>query len=103
MGRVLHGVEVVQVAEELIEAMDRRQELVEVAQVVLAELPGGVTHRLECGGDGHRLCRDADRRTGLAHCGQPGADGQLASDEVGATGRATRFRIIVGEAHPFRG
>ena len=40
--RVRHGVEVVQVAEELVEAVQRRQELVQVAEVVLAELPGGI-------------------------------------------------------------
>ena len=42
--RVLHRVEVVEVAEELVEAVHRRQELVEVAEVVLAELAGGVAH-----------------------------------------------------------
>ena len=74
MGRVFHRVEMIEVAEELIEAVDGRQELVEVAQVVLAELAGGISHRLERGRDGRRLCRHADRRTGLADCGQPGAD-----------------------------
>jgi hypothetical protein len=44
---LLLGVEVVEVAEELVEAMDRGQELVPVAEVVLAELPGGVAQRLE--------------------------------------------------------
>ncbi len=44
---VFHRVEVVEVAEELVEAVDGRQELVEVAQVVLAELTGGVAHGLQ--------------------------------------------------------
>ena len=44
MGRVFHRVEVVEVAEELVEAVHGRQELVAVAQVVLAELAGGVAH-----------------------------------------------------------
>ena len=39
---LLLGVEVVEVAEELVEAVHGRQELVAVAEVVLAELPGGV-------------------------------------------------------------
>ena len=39
---LLLGVEVVEVAEELVEAVHRGQELVAVAEVVLAELPGGV-------------------------------------------------------------
>ena len=45
MRRVLHRVEVVEVAEELVEAVHRGQVLVAVAEVVLAELAGGVAHR----------------------------------------------------------
>jgi hypothetical protein len=45
------GVEVVEVAEELIEAVHRRQVLVAVALVVLAELAGGVALALQHGGD----------------------------------------------------
>ena len=47
------GVQVVQVAEELVEAVRRRQELVLVAQVILAELAGHVALRLEAFGDSH--------------------------------------------------
>ncbi len=36
------GVEVIEVAEELVEAVIGRQHVVEIAEVVLAELPGGV-------------------------------------------------------------
>ena len=36
------GVEVIEVAEELVESVHRRQVFIEVAEVVLAELPGGV-------------------------------------------------------------
>ena len=52
MRRVFHRVQVIQVAEELIEAVNGGQELVAVAEVVLAELAGGVALRLERGGDG---------------------------------------------------
>jgi hypothetical protein len=38
---------VVEVAEELVEPVDRRQVLVEVSEVVLAELAGGIAERLE--------------------------------------------------------
>src|SRR5262249_19562805 len=41
------GVEVIEVAEKLIEAVYGRQKPVHVSQVVFAELPGGVTERLE--------------------------------------------------------
>jgi hypothetical protein len=42
VGRVLHRIEVIEVAKELIEAVHCRQKLVEVAEVVLAELTRGV-------------------------------------------------------------
>ena len=57
MRRVFHRVEVIQVAEELVEAVDGRQELVAIAEMVLAELAGGVALRLERGGNGHSLGR----------------------------------------------
>ncbi len=44
--RLLFGVEVVEVPEELVETVGGGEELVEVSQVVLAELPGGVSQRL---------------------------------------------------------
>ena len=102
-GRVLHRVEVVEVAEELVEPVDRGQELVEVAQVVLAELAGGVAHRLEGRGDGRRRGGHADLGAGLADGGQPGADRQLAGDEVGPARRAARLGVVVGEEHPLGG
>jgi len=43
---------VVEIAEELIEAVQRGQEFVTVTEVVLAELPGGVALLLEHGGNG---------------------------------------------------
>ena len=44
--RIGHRVEVIEVAEEFIEAVHRRQILVLVAEMVLAELPGCIAHRL---------------------------------------------------------
>ena len=75
--RVRHGVEVVQVAEELVEAVQRRQVLVQVAQVVLAELPGGVALRLERGGERAGLGRQADVGAGLAHGRQARCGGEF--------------------------
>ena len=48
--RVFHGVEVIEVAEELVEAVDGGQELVEIAEVVLAELARDVAHGHRCEG-----------------------------------------------------
>ena len=76
--RVRQGVEVVQVAVELVEAVQRRQVLVQVAEVVLAELPGGVALRLEGGGDRAGLVRHADVGAGLADGRQARAQGNLA-------------------------
>ena len=101
--RVLHRVEVVEVAEELVEAVDGRQVLVAVAEVVLAELPGGVALRLERRGDRRSLGRHADLRAGLTDGGEPGADRKLAGDEVRAPRRAARLGVVVGEAHALGG
>ena len=45
LGLIL-GIEVVKIAEELVEAVNRGQKLVAVAEMVLAELSGRVTQRL---------------------------------------------------------
>ena len=103
MAGVLHRVEVIEVAEELVEAVHRRQELVLVAEVVLAELAGGVAHALEGGRDGGGLGRKAGRRAGLADGRHAGADRQLAGDEVGAPRRAACLGIVVGEQHALGG
>ena len=57
---ILHRVQVIEVAEELVEPMHRGEEFVEVAQMVLAELPGGVAHGLERRGNRRRCRRHAD-------------------------------------------
>ena len=93
----------IEVAEELVEAVDGGQELIEVAQVVLAELAGGVALRFERGGNGAGLRRKAGLGARLADRGHAGADGQFAGDEVGATRRATRLGVVVGEQHAFLG
>ena len=97
--RVLHRVEVIEIAEELVEAVHAWQIFVAVAEMVLAELPGGVAHRLQRGGDGRRLCGHADVGAGLTDGGQAGADRQLAGDEIGAARGAARLRVVVGEQH----
>ncbi len=86
------GVEVIEVAEELVEAVHDGQGLVAVAEVVLAELAGGVALGLERGGDGGILGLQAERRPGHAHLGQAGAVRVLAGDEGCATGSAALLR-----------
>ena len=101
--RVFHGVEVVQVTVELVEAVDGGKKLVEIAKVVLAELSRGVSHRLERGRDRRRGVRHPDGRAGLTDRRHSRADRKLAGDEVRATRRAACFGVVVGEPHAFGG
>ena len=63
MLRLVLGIEVVKVAEELIEAVNGRQELVAVAEMVLAELSGHVAKRLEQIGERRVLLRQSFLRS----------------------------------------
>ena len=101
--RLLLGVEVVQVAEELIEAVNGGQILVAVAEVVLAELAGGVAERLEHFGDGRVLLVQAHGRGRHADLAQAGAKHVLAGDERRPPGRAALLRVVVGEGDAFLG
>ena len=103
MRRIFHRIQVIQIAKELIETMDARQELVLVAKMVLPELAGRVAHRLQNRGRSHRLGRYADRRSSLADGSHSRADRQFAHDEVRAARRATRLSVIVGEQHALLG
>jgi hypothetical protein len=103
MARVLHRVEVIEVSVKFVEAVHGRQELVQVAEVVLAKLAGGVAQTFERRGDGRGLGGHSDRRTGLSHRRQPRADWQLASDEVRASRRAACLGVVVREQHAFGG
>ena len=95
---LLLGVQVVEVAEELVEAVVGGQVLVEVAEVVLAELRGRVALRLEQLGDRRVLGTEAEVGAGQADLGEPGAQRVLAGDEGGAAGGAALLAVEVGEA-----
>ena len=101
--RLLLGVQVVEVAEELLEAVVGRQHLVAVAEVVLAELAGDVAERAEQPGDRRVLDLHALGRAGQADLGQPGADRRLAGDEGGAAGGAALLAVPVGEERALLG
>lgn len=101
--RLLLGVEVVEIAEELVEAVLGRQVFVAVAEVVLAELAGGVAERLQRLRDRHVAVLQSDRRTGDADLAEAGAQADLSGDEGRAPGRAAVLRVIVGEHHAFLG
>ena len=93
----------VEVAEEFVEAVHRRQELVAVAQVVLAELAGRIALRLQQFGDRRILGRQALGRARQADLEQAGADRRLSGDEGGAAGGAALLAVVVGEDRAFVG
>ena len=101
--RLLLRVEVVEVAEELVEAVDRRQELVAVAEMVLAELAGRVALRLEQLGERRVLLGQPFLGARQADLEQAGAEAGLAGDERGAPGGAGLLRVMVGEDRAFLG
>src|SRR5438093_6350159 len=97
MRRIFHCVEVIEIAEELVEAVDSGQEFIQIAEVVLPELAGRVALRFERGSDGASLRRNPDFGTRLADRGHACANRKLAHDEVGPTRRATRLGVIVSK------
>jgi hypothetical protein len=98
--RLLLCVQVVEVAEELVEPVHRGQELVPVPEVVLAELPGRVAERLQQLGDRRILGLQADRRARDSDLAEPGAEDALAGDERRAPGGAALLAVGVREPHP---
>ena len=64
--RLFLGIEMVEVAEELVEAVIGRQHVIEIAEVVLAELAGRIALVLQQRRDRHDLLVHADRRAGNA-------------------------------------
>ena len=101
--RFLLGVEVVEIAEELVEAVIGRQVLVLIAQVVLAELPGRVTLRLQRIGDRRHPVRDAVRIARHADGQQAGAKRLLPEDEGRPPGGAALLAVGVREERAFLG
>ena len=100
---LLFGVEVIEVAEELIEAVRGRQVLVLVPEVVLAKLPGGIAEGFEQLGDGRVLGLEPEVRAWQTDLAEPGAEDALAGDEGRPAGGAALFAVGVGEAHAFVG
>jgi len=100
---VLAGVQMVENPEELVETVHRRQVLVAIAQVVLAELAGRIAQRLEHLGQRRVLGLQTDLRPGQPDRRQPHPDRVLAGNEGRPTGRAGRFGIVIHEDHALIG
>ena len=101
--RLFLGVEMVEIAEELVEAVHGRQRLVAVADMVLAELAGGIAEVLEQAADRGIELAHAHRRAGEADLGQAGADAVLAGQERRAAGGARLLAVIVLELDALAG
>ena len=95
--RLLLGVQVVEVAEELVEAVIGRHVLVEVAEVVLAVLAGHVAVALEQPGDRRVLLLEAEIGARQPDLGETGAHRRLAGDERRPPGGAALLPVPVGE------
>jgi hypothetical protein len=94
-------VEVIEVAVELVEPMHRREELVPIAEMILADLRRRISERLQQRGDGWILLLQARRRTRQADLGHSGSETRLAGDERRAARRAALLGVGVGEHHAF--
>ena len=101
--RLFLGIQVVEVAEELVEAVVGRQHVVQVAKVVLAELAGRVPLILQQGGDRDDFVRHAYRRARNPDLREPGAEDALAGNERRAPGGARLLAVGIGEHHAFLG
>jgi hypothetical protein len=66
MKRVFHRVEVIQIAPELVEAVNGRQKLIAITQVIFAELTRCVAHRFQHSCDGRGLRRHPNSSAGLS-------------------------------------
>src|SRR5262249_46056961 len=83
--------------------MHGRQVFVEIAEVIFAELAGGITLGFERGREGTSLRRDADLGAGLADGREAGAQRNFTGDEGRPAGGATCFSVVIGKDHSFRG
>ena len=101
--RLFFGVEVIKVAVELVEPMRGRQHLILVAEVVLAELAGGIALSLQQFGDGWIFLAQTEIGTRQADFAEAGPEYALPGDEGRASCGAALFSIIISEDHPIRG
>src|SRR5271155_839854 len=84
----IFGIEMVEVAEELVETVNGGQKLVAVAEMVLAELCGNIAERLEQIGQGGILVRQTFLGARQPHFQQSSTHRALAGNECGAAGGA---------------
>jgi hypothetical protein len=101
--RFFLGIEVIQVAEELVESVVGREHFIPVAQVVLSELAGSITVRLQELRDRNVLRLEPEIGAREPDLEKAGAEARLARDEGGPARRAALFAVRVGEDHALVG
>ena len=92
MKRVFHCIQVIEISPEFVEAVQRWQVLVAIAKMVLAELSGFVSHRLQRRRDGWCFIWYAELSSRLADGSKTGANRQLTCNEVGAAQQCNLLR-----------
>src|SRR5262249_50690865 len=97
------GVEMVEIAEELVEAIHGRQRVVAVADVILAKLPGRVTELLEQAADRRITLAHSHRSPGKSNLRQSGPDSMLPGQERRSTCGAGLLAIVMQESDPLAG
>ena len=100
---LLLGIQVIEVAVELVEPVSGRQHFVTVAQMVLAELTGHIALRFEQPSNGRVFLLHALGSAGQTDLGQAGAHRRLACNEGGASSRATLLTVPIRENCTFAG
>src|SRR5262249_48097625 len=88
--------------EELVEAVQCREKLVQVTQMILTELSGSIALRLQRSRKRASFHRNTNVGSGLAYRRQPCPNRQFAGDEIRPPRRATCFGVIVSESHTLR-
>src|SRR5262249_48092863 len=91
--RLFLRIEVVEISEKLVEPMHGRQELVAIAEMVLAELSAGVTERLAQFSYGRVFEAQGRVGAGQPKFRQAGADRRLPGDESGASSGAALLAV----------
>src|SRR5690242_17139244 len=92
------GIQVIEIAEKLVEPMHGGKEFILVAQVVLAELARRIAKRFQQCGDCGILGAYADIGAGHSDLGEARADRILPGDEGGTASGATLLAIVVSES-----
>ena len=93
----------VEIAEELVEAVDGRQHFVAVAEVVLAELAGRIAERLEQLGDSRVSLGMPSFAPGRPTLVRPVRIGDCPVMNAARPGRAALLAVPVGENRAFIG